>query len=52
MYSVPQQLRDKGRRQYDIPAMQSQKVLSPEIKELLHMLKAFETGTPNEPKNN
>lgn len=48
MYSVPQQLRDNRRRQYDIPSMRSPRVLSPEIDEVLHMLKAFEIGTPIE----
>lgn len=52
MYSVPQQLRDNHRRQYDIPALRSPKVLSPEIDEVLHMLKAFETGSAPEIKGN
>jgi len=52
MYSVPQQLRDNRRRQYDIPTMRSPKVLSPEIDEVLHMLKAFETSPATEIKGN
>lgn len=52
MYSVPQQLRDNRRRQYDIPSMQSPKVLSPEIDEVLHMLRAFETGASAETTKN
>ena len=43
MYSVPQHQRDNSRRQYDIPTLQSPKMLSPELNEVLHMLKAFET---------
>ena len=42
MYSVPQHLRDKSRRQYDIPTLRSPKMLSPELNEVLHMLKALE----------
>jgi len=45
MYSVPQYQRDNGRRQYDIPTLQSPKMLSPELNEVLHMLKAFETNS-------
>jgi len=52
MYSVPQQRRDNRRRQYDIPAMRSPKMLSPELDEILHMLKAFEPGTTVEIKGN
>ncbi|VAV88012.1 hypothetical protein MNBD_ALPHA08-2428 [hydrothermal vent metagenome] len=52
MYSVPQQLRDNRRRQYDIPTMRSPKVLSPEINEILHMLKAFEPAKTVETKGN
>ena len=56
MYSVSQHehdqsrshhTRDRSRRQYDIPSMRSPKALSPEINEVLHMLKAFETDTPD-----
>lgn len=43
MYSVPQYQRDNSRRQYDIPTLRSPKMLSPELNEVLHMLKAFET---------
>lgn len=52
MYSVPQQLRDNRRRQYDVPAMRSPKVLSPEIDEILHMLKAFEPASATETTGN
>ncbi len=52
MYSVPQQLRDNRRRQYDIPTMRSPKVLSPDIDEVLHMLKAFEPTISPETKGN
>lgn len=52
MYSVPQHnsdrahqpLRDRSRRQYDIPTKRSPKRLSPEIDEVLHMLKSFEAA--------
>ena len=52
MYSVPQQLRDNRRRQYDIPTMRTPKVLSPEIDEVLHMLRAFEPTQTIETKGN
>ncbi len=52
MYSVPQHQRDTGRRQYDIPTMRSPKVLSPELDEVLHMLKAFESDNSNDETKN
>lgn len=51
MYSVPNQQRDKSRRQYDIPTMRSPQKLSPELYEVLHMLEAFETSKKPETAN-
>jgi len=50
MYNVTEQQhdqnhahkQDRNRRQYDTPSMRSPRALSPEITEVLHMLKAFE----------
>ncbi len=42
MYSVTQSSRDDRRPQYEVPAARSPQVLSPGIKEVLHMLEALE----------
>ncbi len=42
MYSVPQHTRDNRRPQYEVPAARSPVMLSPGLKEVLHMLDALE----------
>jgi len=39
--------RDRDRRQYDMPGKRPPKTLSPEVNEVLHMLKALESGKPS-----
>ena len=51
MYCVPEHRCDDRRRQYDIPSARSPKTLSPEIQEVLHMLKALE-GASTDPVRN
>ena len=51
MYCVPQPKRDDRRRQYDLPSDRQPKMLSPEINEVLHMLKAIEEQSDSRIKN-
>lgn len=52
MYSVSQHPRDNRRRQYDVPTASLPKTLSPELNEVLHMLKAIEKPQNTGNKNN
>jgi hypothetical protein len=51
MYSVSNLQRDDRRRQYDIPTTKAPKALSPELKEVLHMLKAYEADVTKKQQN-
>jgi len=51
MHNVPQQ-RDHSRRQYDIPAMRPPQTISPELDEILHMLKAIDAPETADKSNN